>query len=62
MKWYFTFCMDDEEHCNDYAVFEGTYEEARKKMFERFGRCWAFQYSEEDFKGQVEKFGLREIK
>lgn len=61
-KWFFTFCCDDEEHCNDCVVFEGTYGEAREKMWDRFGSHWAFQYSEEEFEGQVEAFGLREIK
>ena len=40
---------------------EGTYSEAQEKMFENFGKKWAFQYSEEDFLPQIEKYGLTEI-
>jgi hypothetical protein len=31
-------------------------------MFERFGDKWSMQYSEKDFEGQVEEYGLKEIK
>jgi hypothetical protein len=37
-------------------------EEARAKMLNLFGRDWAFQYSEKEFAGQVEKYGLKELK
>ena len=60
-KYYFTFCSDDEENCNHYVVFEGTYDEARKQMVDRFGTHWAFQYSEEDFAGQAEEYGLTRV-
>lgn len=30
-------------------------------MFKHFGDAWGFQYSEDDFKGQVEKYNLYEI-
>jgi hypothetical protein len=31
-------------------------------MFETFGQKWAFQYSEEEFEGQIEEFNLIELK
>ena len=33
-----------DDHC---VRFDGTYEEARAKMVERFGAKWAFQYASE---------------
>ena len=48
-KWYvFTFgCGQKNE--GHYVLFYGTYEEARKKMVERFGNEWAFQYTKEEW-------------
>lgn len=31
-------------------------------MFKHFGDKWAFQYDEEQFAGQIEMFGLQELK
>ena len=61
MKWYFTFMQSQEELRNKFVCIEGTFEEARMKMFERYGSQWAFQYSEEVFKGQAQKYNLEEI-
>lgn len=46
--WYFTFGCG-QKHAGHYVKIRGTYGEARKKMFERFGDEWAFQYSEQEW-------------
>lgn len=60
-KWYFTF-GHGQEHFGKYVMFTGTFSEARDKMIRRFGRKWAMQYSEEEFEGQPEKWGYKELK
>ncbi|MEI6296228.1 MAG: hypothetical protein WCO84_01100 [bacterium] len=59
-KWYFTFGFNSEFR-NNYVVFQGTQEEARDMMFMNFGQKWGFQYNEEDFLPQIEKYGLKEL-
>lgn len=49
MTWYFTFGQG-QENSGHYVKIDGTFESARKEMFIRFGRAWAFQYSEEEWK------------
>lgn len=49
-KYYFTFLMSDSPRRMCYYVEEGTYEEARQKMVDKYGTDWAFQYSEEEWK------------
>lgn len=44
----FTFGVG-HKHGGHYVKIRGTYESARKEMFERFGKDWAFQYEEKDF-------------
>lgn len=44
--WVFTF-GSGHEHEGHYVKIKGTFEEARAKMFERYGTAWAFQYSDE---------------
>jgi hypothetical protein len=58
--WYFTF-GSGQEYPDRYVKFTGGFNEARKKMFRRFGNRWAFQYSEEAFDGQAERWGLTEL-
>ena len=42
--WYvFTFGCG-MQHAGYYVRIYGTFEEARRKMFEKYGREWAFQY------------------
>ena len=60
-NWYFTFCQSDEKR-NGYAKFYGTVGESRQQMVDIWGTYWAFQYSEKDFEGQVEAYGLYEVK
>jgi len=67
MKYYFTFGFN-HVHKNCYHVIDAKgRSEAREKMFERFGKKWAFQYSEEQWtlgyeKTQAEHYNLKEIK
>jgi hypothetical protein len=62
-KWYFTFpCGIDKPHRNGYHVIETPSSiVARELMIERFGMEWAFQYSEEEFEGQIEEYHLHEV-
>lgn len=50
--WVFTFGCG-HEHEGHYVKIKGTFEEARAKMFERYGNAWAFQYSEEAWEEAV---------
>lgn len=47
-KWYFTF-GSGQKHNGKYFVIVGISENARRKMFERFGPKWSMQYSEEQW-------------
>ena len=46
--WIFTFGWG-QRYQNKYVKIWGTYESAREKMFERYGKAWAFQYSEKEW-------------
>lgn len=66
-RWYFTFMEKQNLLKNKYVVIEGTYSEARQKMFNNFGSTFAFQYSEEEWveedgQTQDEKYNLTELK
>ena len=45
MIWVFTFGYG-QQHEGKYVVVHGEFLEARKKMIEKYGKEWAFQYSE----------------
>ena len=47
--WIFTF-GSGQKHAGKYAKVYGTFETARKKMIQRHGLKWAFQYSESEWK------------
>ena len=47
-KWVFTF-GSGQEHAGHYVTFTGLYNEARQKMYERYGANWGFQYSEQEW-------------
>ena len=48
---------------NHYFKIESeNYGSARLEMDSIFKSKWAFQYSEKEFEGQVEKYGLKEFK
>lgn len=57
-RYYFTFGVGiDNPHSNCYHVIEAeSYEDARDEMFNRFGACWAFQYTEEQWQVSKEKY------
>ena len=58
-QWFvFTFGCG-QEHAGKYVRFFGDYMEARRKMCERYGPVWAFQYSESDWK-RVEERAAKE--
>ena len=60
--WYFTFC-GNHKYPNGYVkIFANDFGEARQKMFDMYEDKWGFQYTEEEFEGQVEQFGLYEVK
>lgn len=44
--WIFTF-GSGQQHAGYYVKIRGTFDEARAKMFEKYGEDWSFQYSEE---------------
>lgn len=60
-NWYFTFGFG-HAHPNGYVKIHGTLSESRKEMFDRYDSKWSMQYTENDFEGQPEKWGLHEIK
>lgn len=47
-NWYFTFGSGQDNEGKCYMI-KGTFDSARKKMFERFGSKWSFQYSQESY-------------
>ena len=65
-EWIFTFGFGHvhphtgERLANTFIRVSGEDEEAREKMYARFGRKWAFQYATEEQAG-VEKYHLREL-
>lgn len=60
-NWYFTF-GGGHPHPYGYVKIQGTFSEARAEMVRRHGVKWAFQYDDKGFEGQVEKYGLYEVK
>lgn len=47
--WYFTFGLGSK-YPRKYVKIIGSYDYARKRMFDIFGSDWAFQYSEDAWK------------
>lgn len=47
--WVFTFGWG-QPHQGKYVRIRGTYGQARKKMIEKYGLHWAFQYSAEEWR------------
>lgn len=54
--WIFTF-GSGQEHAGYYVKIWGTFGSAREKMFAEYGKRWAFQYSEKQWKEWAEKCG-----
>ena len=50
MEEYYIFTFGvGQENANKYVKIYGDWITARKKMFDRFGDNWAFQYSKEEW-------------
>ena len=58
--WYFPFGCG-QPHAGHYHKIHGTHDEARRKMFERFGAKWCMQYGSAEAAG-VERWNLKEVK
>ena len=58
--FYFTF-GSAHAHPNGYIKLQGSFSEARAKMFELFDSKWSMQYNEKQFEGQAERYGLHEV-
>ena len=59
--WYFTF-MQKQSGLNDkYVKIYGTFNQARLKMFKKFGSEWFSQYNEKEFMGKPYFRYLHEI-
>lgn len=58
--WYFTF-GGGHAHPQGYVRIEGTFDEARQEMFEKWGVKWAFQYNEQEFLPQIQRFNLYDV-
>lgn len=52
--WTFTFGYG-QQHEGMYVRIYGTLNSARRKMFERYGSEWAFQYSEREWRNWEDK-------
>lgn len=46
--WIFTFGYG-QKHEGHYVKIYGTFDDARQKMFDRFGKDWSFQYTLQDW-------------
>ena len=57
-RYYFTFGVGiDKPHRNCYHVIEAeSYMAAREEMFNKFGECWAFQYTEQQWRISKEDY------
>ena len=53
-NWIFTFGVG-QPYEGHYVKIYGTFAQARDEMFRRFGREWAFQYSEEEWQAWLER-------
>lgn len=60
-KHYFTFGFASNYRNGYVCITAKDYGEARHVMVEHFGLSWAFQYSEKEFAGQIEKYHLHEV-
>jgi len=65
MKWFFTFSSahvhNNRSLGKRYVVIEGSFNEAREKMFAVRGPRWSFQYDVAKLKEQVFNYRLTEI-
>lgn len=61
-NWYFTFGSNHELGLYKYVKSFGTFDEARRHIYDIFENKWAFQYSEKEFEGVAEKYHMTEHK
>ena len=54
--WIFTFGCG-QLNSGKYVKVYGSYEEARRKMFAKYGNMWAFQYSAEKWRSWIIRAG-----
>lgn len=60
-NWIFTFGCG-QQYEGYYVKFFGTFGEAREKMCSRFGKSWAFQYSEKEWNSYVQEAEERALR
>lgn len=58
--WYFTF-GSGQRHPTGYVKLFGTWASTRERMNDVYDKRWAFQYTEDEFLGQEEKYNLTEV-
>ena len=61
-NWYFTFGFGQQFPNGYVKISAASYGEAREEMVRQYGDKWAFQYSEEKFLPQLERWPLWEVK
>ena len=54
-KWYYFTFGHGQPNAGHYVKIFGTYGGAREKMFAKYDKRWAFQYSEEEWDAWVKK-------
>lgn len=54
-QWYIFTFGSNHKYAGTYVRIYGTRELARKKMFEKYGNQWAFQYTEEQWNTWIEE-------
>lgn len=54
MTWVFTF-GSGQKNAGHFVRISGTADEAREEMFARYGKEWAFQYSEDEWSDWCER-------
>lgn len=52
--WVFTFGCG-QPNAGHFVRIKGTFEDAREEMFRRYGKHWAYQYSEAQWKDWCDK-------
>ena len=57
---YFTF--GDDDRLDKYVKIEGDWGTARKRMILEYGRQWAFQYGEQEFKRIKKEYNMKELR
>lgn len=55
-KWYYFTFGCGQQHAGHYVKIFGTFSGTRKKMFDKYGSKWGFQYSEEEWAEYERKY------